>query len=316
MRKEFSVIGAFSTAISFVAAVVLCLEISQTKRTASWQTTDLVLWSLEVAIFGIAVLLWRRRASLGGWIIGVVALLLVRVALSATCAFTASRLHPGLTYADALERITACEPRLAAALFATMIFYPLRALLPVSLFVRGRKETPRTEIEARGDASLWIVRGDEKLQVTLAGANGKRAATSEPAPEVVTIVSPDQFAGAVQVPLGAILPRIPEDYLTARAAQCDPSHPVSIPLSLIVPQLKEAQVFVRLEEIQGLLPPGALKSPEPNGYEGEPLLVALPLEEVVPLLPLETLELPTPSLPAWAELPDPEGVVFATALMR
>jgi len=32
----------------------------------------------------------------------------------------------------------------------------------------------------------------------------------------------------------------------------------------------------------------------------------------VPALPAEVLELPPPSPPAWAELPDPESVVFAT----
>lgn len=310
MRKEFSVIGAFSMAISFVAAVVLCLEISQTKRPPTWQATDLVLWSVEIALFGTAVLMWRRRASLGGWIVGIIALALVRLALTAACALAASKLQVGLTYEAAMRQVSACEPRLAASLFSLMVFYPLRVLLPANLFGGRRQEARKSGIEAQGDAALWIVRGEEKLQVTLEGGNGKRAV--EPTPSITTIVAPEQMAGEIQLPLRVILPRLPQDCLTARVAQLDPAQLVSIPLSMIVPQLREAQIFISLEEMQGLLPPNLLKLKDLSSLDGEPLMISLGLEEVVPALPSEVLELPPPSLPAWAELPDPAGVVFAT----
>ena len=67
-----------------------------------------------------------------------------------------------------------------------------------------------------------------------------------------------------------------------------------------------------MSDLRPLLPPGVLSESETHGSEGEPTLVCLALEEVVSHLPAEALELPPPSPPAWADLPDPEPVVFAT----
>ena len=312
MRKELSVIGAFSTVISFVASVVLCMQVAQAKPLSNWHPTNLLTWSIEIVVFGLAILVWRRRASLGGWAVGIAALVLVRLALSAACARAAAQLHPSMTFHQALGQVSACEPRIAAVLFSLMVFYPLRVLLPARLFGRRKAAERTSRIESQGDASLWIVRGEERLQVQLAGQNGKKEVALQSPAGVVTIASPNQIAGTIELPLRTLLPRIPQDYVAPRATQYSPSHPVSIPLSLIVPQLKEGQIFVRLEEMRDLLPPGLLVAPESTGLEGDPLLVSLALEDVVPALPLEVLELPPPSPPAWAELPDPETVVFAT----
>jgi len=317
IRREFSAIGAFSAAISFVAAMVLCTELAQTKTVSGWQPTGMVLGTLELAWFGLAVLIWHKRASLGGWIVGLGALAAVRMVLSATCAMTLVKLHLDPAFPHAWQQVSACEPRLAAAAFSLMICYPLRALLPAGRAGEARGDAEGgAELAAQGDASLWIVRGDERVQVLLSGAAGGPGVGAkgrgEASAGVVTIASPDRISGSITLPLRAVLPRIPQDDLSPRAAEYSLDHPVSIPLSLIVPQLKEAQIFVRLEEMRRLLPPGVLIASADGGLEGEPLLVSLALEDVVPALPAEVLELPPPSPPVWAELPDPESVVFAT----
>ena len=317
MGREFSAIGAFSAAISFVAAVGLCTELAQTKALSVWQPTGLVLGTLELAWFGVAALICLKRASLGGWIVGLGALAAVRMVLSATCAMTLVKLHLDPAFPHAWQQVSACEPRLAAAAFSLMICYPLRALLPAGRAGEARSDAEGgAELAAQGDAALWIVRGDERVQVLLSGAAGEQGpgvkGQGKALAGVVTIASPDRISGSITLPLRAVLPRIPQDDLSPRAAEYAPDHPVSIPLSLILPQLKEAQVFVRLEEMRGLLPSGLLIASAYGGLEGEPLLVSLALEDVVPALPAEVLELPPPSPPAWAELPDPESVVFAT----
>jgi hypothetical protein len=87
---------------------------------------------------------------------------------------------------------------------------------------------------------------------------------------------------------------------------------VALPLALIGPQLKEGLLLLRLADLRVALPPGVLtEAPDLEAVGGEPVLVSLPLEEVVPVLPPEALELPSPSPPAWAGFPDPESVVFA-----
>jgi hypothetical protein len=315
MRREFSAIGALAAAISFLAAAVLCTELSQTRIFSGWQPTAPAQWTLELALFGVAVLVWRGDVSLGGWMVGIVALAAARAALSATCAVALTELHPGFSFGRALQQASGCEPRLAAAVFSVLVCYPLRGLLPAGK--REGRRSPaegREKEEARGDASLWIVRGEEKLQVLLSPA-GERASAGgrrEAPTAVVTIASPEQIPGSITLPLSSVLPRIPQDDVSRLASEYPPDHPVSIPLFLIVPQLKEAQIFVRLEEMQRLLPSGVLVTQPDGGPQGEPLLVSLALADVVPALPAEVLELPPPSPPAWADLPDPESVVFAT----
>lgn len=311
MRKGFSAIGAVSVVISFMAAVVLCMQSAQIKTLSDWQPPGFILWPAEIALFGTAVLIWRRSASLAGWVIGVIALALLRVALSMTCAFALVKTRPSLGFSLALDQMTACEPRFAAALFSLMIFYPIRVLLPPLLSRRGKAVPPASGIETHGSASLWLVRGDEKLQVTLANGNGKKDGPAKTKQDVVTFTGPPQIDGVIKLPLRAILPRIPQDCLVGGEARYDPARLVPIPLSLIVPQLKEAQILIPLEAMCSLLPSNLLTIPEDTGLDGEPLFVSLALEDVIPELPGEVLELPAPSLPAWAELPDPENVVFA-----
>ena len=55
MRREFTVISGLSMAISFAAAVVLSLHISQLPGQTNWGLPPFTLWALEVAIFGTAI---------------------------------------------------------------------------------------------------------------------------------------------------------------------------------------------------------------------------------------------------------------------
>jgi hypothetical protein len=311
MRKGISTISVFSMAITFVAAVVLCMQVAQAKQHLPWNPSELTVWGIEIGLFGLVVFAWRRTTALSGWAVGIAALLAVRLALTAACAYGLGGLRGGPAYAHGMALMSQFVPRLTAALFSLIVFYPMRALLPERLGV-GRKpqaasRKPVTNGMVAGDTSVWMMTGEGQ----------SRSARPQPeenaAPSIVTIATPDQYRGTVAVPLRVLLAHVPADCLNTKGvAQQGDSLPISVPLSLIVPQLREAQLVLSLEELRKLLPAGLLTKPEAIGLEGEPTLVFLAVEEVVPLLPSDVWELPPPSPPAWAELPDPEDVVFAT----
>ena len=110
-----------------------------------------------------------------------------------------------------------------------------------------------------------------------------------------------------------MLSQVPQDLLTEGRVQDDDSRTVSIPLEVILPQLKEARILISLSSLQEWLPAGTLQTAVEAGKDAEAALVQLPLEMIIPQLPPEALALPPPSLPAWAETAvETDSVSFAT----
>ena len=88
MRNDLTSISVFSMAISFVAAIVVCMQVGQTEALPGWKMPEAIVWSLEVAIFGVAVLAWQPQISLLGWVIGIGALSVLRSAVGLAAAVT------------------------------------------------------------------------------------------------------------------------------------------------------------------------------------------------------------------------------------
>lgn len=86
MRRDFTAISGFSMAISYVAAVVLCLQITQMKAATEWQISGITVWAVSLAIFGTAIYAWRPGISLSGWILGLLVLTLVSLSLTTSTA--------------------------------------------------------------------------------------------------------------------------------------------------------------------------------------------------------------------------------------
>jgi hypothetical protein len=312
MRRDFTAISGFSMAISFVAAVVLCLQITQIKAAPEWQISGATVRVVELAIFGTAVYAWRPKISLSGWILGI--LLLTFVSMSLTmCAALALTVIQGLgDFMTAMSRTSALVVRVCAAFFSLMVFYPVRMLLPIRRERKpDRKRFARSAAAfaaaAEGDPALVLVGGQDAIPVW--ETRNRPATFARDESDMAPALDVD---GAIDLPLHALLAQIPRDMWGESANGYAPTHPVPVPLEVIAPQLKEARVVLRLGDLYELLPPGAMRDislVDPGREDG---LVLLPLELIVPQLPAEVLELPPPSPPAWANVDENESVLFAT----
>ena len=318
MRRELTVISGFSMAISFAAAVVLSVQICQLPGLTNWELPSFTQWALEVAIFGTAVYIWRPTASLGGWSLGIFALVTLRLLLTTSVALVLTVMQGPTYFAPALAKAYLLAPRLCAAAFSLMVFYPLRALLPT----RAAEAVPDTSrfanseavdvAEARdgGGAPSVVVLSDHE-KVPFWQADDSPAASARRHSDPVLGEATD---GQVNLPLPLLLSLLPAELAGNKPVRDPDSVEVAIPLASIVPQLKEARILVSFAQLHEWLPAGAMRKPagSDSDAEDEFNMVILPLAWVVPRLPAEVLELPPPSPPAWAEVEEEEPVVFAT----
>jgi len=315
MRKEFTAISAFSTLIAFTAGAVLCMQISNMKLTVGWGISAPMLWALEAAIFGGAVYVWRRGVSFFGWLLGIAALLVVRVAVTSSAGLGLALMRESANVGAMIQETTAVVPRLCAAVFALMVCYPLRVMLPlrqVKSDERRRRfadDAGRSARNEEGNRGLLIVTVKDRA----AGAAEARAKGEVRTPAFGT-TSSLMIEGEIELPLSTVLALLPDDLVTDRALALTDSQTVTIPLSVIHPQLKEAQVVFSVADLRAWLSPlvrKAIVPPSDSDIETENGLVSLPLELIVPQLLPEALQLPPPAPPAWAELQESERVVFA-----
>jgi hypothetical protein len=318
MRREFSTISAFSMMMFFMAATVVCLQIAHTNPPwANWRLAPGVIWALEIAIFGTCVHLWRRRISFGPWVLAIGALVLVRIAITHASALGYPLIQAAASYEAGLREMSQALPRACAALFSLIVLSPLRAFLPATLLpARSRSRSapggatfafPDMPTDGASDPALWFVRGEEKIPVWLDARHqsGVDGVVSAGAPVA-------QINGYLELTLREVLAQIPQEFIAKKAARYEGTEPVTLPLAVIVPQLREARIVVRLNELCDRLPHDVVNLPDLwAGPEEEVPLVLLPLEMVVPKLPEGVLELPPPSPPSWAKLAYTDKVVFA-----
>jgi hypothetical protein len=311
MRRDFTAISGFSMAISFVAAVVLCLQIAQMKSAPEWQIAGATVWIVQLAIFGTAVYAWRSGISFSGWILGILVLIFVSLSLTTTTALTLAFIQGTDDFSSAFNRTGSMGPRVCAAIFALMVFYPLRVLLPIRKArpVRKRFKPGETEVETQkdGDPALLLVGGDQTIPVWDARNRGGGGGGAP-----LTSVSSLALDGTIDLPLSAVMAQVPRELWGDAVDEYSPSHPVSIPIEVVGPQLKEARIVVRWPDLCEWLPPGAGRVDVELGHGEQEELVLLPLEFVVPQLPHEVFELPEATLPAWAEGDEDGSVLFAT----
>ncbi len=318
MRKEFTAISAFSTLIAFTAGAVLCMQIANLKLTVDWAISPPVLWAFEAAIFGLCVYLWRHGVSFIGWLLGIAGIFVVRIAVTSSAGLGLALMRENPNMESMLQETTSIVPRLCAALFALMVCYPLRVMLPVrQLELGGQRRQFGDSAAARlargeeGDRGLLIVTVKDRAA---GGAGESRAKSEVRAPHLGMTSSAMMMEGDIALPLSTILSLLPDHLVTNQALAFSDSQAVTIPLSIIHTQLKEAQIVFSVADLRTWLPPlvkKAIVQPSESDIEMENGLVSLPLELIVSQLPPDALQLPAPSPPSWAELQESERVVFA-----
>jgi hypothetical protein len=317
MRNGFTAVSAMSVLIAFTAGIVLCLQISQAKTTTGYEIAGPVLWVVEVALFGTALLAWRPGVSFPGWVLGIAGLAMVRVALVSGAGFVLAIEQEAANMAPALQQTSAFLPRMCATGFTLMVCYPLRAFLPVRGAELRRRGAPASV------AGRWGPAAEEGDRGLLIVTMKDRAAAPAEAPKSETRIHPHAgilpnlplIEGEVALPLSTVLALLPENLVTDRALALGDAESMTIPYEVVLPQLREAQVVFSVAELRAWIPPAvrkALLQPADSDIETENGLVSLPLELIVPQLPPEALALPPPSPPAWARVEAQERVVFAT----
>jgi hypothetical protein len=317
MRKQFTAISAFSSVLAFTAGAVLCMQISQMEAQPGADISAAVLWAVEAAFFGTAVYVWQSQVTVPGWIAGITGLMLVRMALVSIAGLMLVVMRETANVAACLEETSQLLPRICAAIFALMVCYPLRVFLPMRAMEvrrRGRGFADSAAVKSataetdEGDAGLLIVTVKDRA------ASQREQPLPESAEPMPDLMAGPVIEGDVEMPLSSVLALFPEDILTDKALALGDTGTLTIPLDVIHPQLKEAQVVFTVAELRSWLPPAirkALVHSNDSDLEVENTLVLLPLGLIVPQLPPGTLELPSPSPPPWAET-EAESVVFAT----
>jgi len=317
MRKEFTAISAFSTVIAFTAGSVLTMQISQLGLESGMTVSEPVLWAVEAAIFGTAVYAWSRRVSIPGWLIGIAGLMGVRLAVVSASALVLALIRETADLGTCLTQTSELIPRICAVAFALMVGYPLRQLLPTRPLEVRRKGRGYAESAAvksatgagEGENGLLIVTVKER------GSQGKAEPLPVPPPARAGGLSAPPMAGDLVLPLATVLALFPEDLVTDKALALADTESTSVPLDMVYPQLREAQVVFSVADVREFLPIAVRKSlvqTSESDLELENTLISLPLELIVPQLPEGALELPAPSPPKWAEAETTESVVFAT----
>ena len=315
MRREFTAISAFSMVIALMAGVVLCMQIAHMKLTPGWEISPLAVWALEAVIFGTAVCAWRPGISLAGWVVGIVGLVLARLALSALAGLALGVMRGEVGEAAALQETSALAPRMCAVIFALMVCYPLRVFLPLRPVRASRGERrfadspvaqPGVDASRRPDSEMVILAG--RMQGREPGSEEARGAgrmTDVPRPRV-------ELDGTVELRVRAVMNQMPQELLKEKARGIDDSQMMSIPLEAILPQLREGRIVFSPAQIREWLPAGARRAVvEVEERDQEAVSVTLPLELSVPQLPPEALALPAPSPPEWAKEDESDRVVFA-----
>ena len=314
MRTEFTAISAFSMVIAFIAGLVLCMQLANMQTAPTLGLSQPTLWGLEAVIFGSAIYAWRRRISFSGWIAAVVGLAAVRLILTAGAGLGLAAMHGEGDVPTVIQQMSKLPPRMCAVLFSLMVWYPLRIFLPLRP-VQARQPRRFADSPAVKSAAGIVVGGDSEL-VIWAGSEQAGSSKDSGGPAAISMLETSRphagLEGSVELPIRAMLAQMPQDLLTAKAQEIDDRQVVSIPLDVILPQLKEAQVVVSLAQIRQWLPDRVKKAlAEQDDAIENSESVPLPLELIVPGLPAETLALPEPSPPAWAEIDQSERVVFA-----
>jgi hypothetical protein len=288
MRSGFSATSAFGALLVAAGAVLLCTRLAQVQSPnipLPWWAT----LALELGIYAALLALFDVPKSAAAYPVGVVVVACVRWGIVLASAAILSGRGEGSLGEQAMAIDRSVIARLAAMVFAIIVLLPLRDVLQAH---PQAAEPAAAEKEAASEEGAVLLFGARESGLYAAGSEGEDdAGPGEPGGEPSIPEEAAQIEGSISLPAEVALKNVPPERIKG---EVDPGLQVEVPLSVIVPQLKEARIAVKPDLLSAQLPPGTL--------DGDGSAVELPLDKVVMSLPAEVLERPKAAPPAWAQV--------------
>jgi hypothetical protein len=295
MRKQISGTSVATALLLVATAVLLCTKLDSLNA-AGIRLPPLAALPLEGAFYAGLLYIWSGRLSLRAELLGLPALFAVRMSISAAAGsvvrlMSSAHAHP---LAAALSPVWVVWA--TAAGFAVAAIYLVRdPLLPSGAGDAGRAGRtgsppppgkllfepgpPVSAALAEAVSASATPRGQEDDASLFRVLDPRPTARQEAqaAPFV-------QIEGWVTIPTSVLLEQLPAGTKSVQDS-------VDIPLTLIMPQLREGQIRIPASHLEGVM--------VPRSATDEEATVELSLEMVVPQLPEESLELPECKAPSW-----------------
>lgn len=287
MRRGFSPTSAFGALLVAAGAVLLCTRLAQAQSPHMPISSFLAL-ALELGIYAALLALFDVPKTVVAYPIGAAVLAAVRWGIVLASAAIITGRSGGDVWQEAASIDRLLIPRIASMVFAVIILFPLRDVLQVQSGITEPAAPAEEKATSGSDAMLLFGAGNSG-----AGSSGAVGDEESETAEASAMAAEEaaQIEGSIVMPAQAALKNVPQDRVNG---QVDPGLEIDVPLSIIVPQLKEARIMMNVDDLSALLPVGTLDA------EGPP--VELPLDEVVVRLPAEVLERPKATSPAWAHV--------------
>ncbi|UCH36607.1 MAG: hypothetical protein JSV65_09710 [Armatimonadota bacterium] len=298
MKREISGTSVATAVLLLAAAVLLCTRLESLDAPAI-KLPVLAALLTEGAVYAGIIYVWSGRFSLRAELVCLPTLLLLRIAVSAAAAVgaelaAARRPHIGWDFLS-----PGWESWMTAAAFAVIAVYLVRgALMPPERAPAERRAhkvstAQPTAAKVAFDSPPAQAGAGASADAEDAGRNGATDASlfqvldpRDSAQSQMSSAPPmPQVEGWVTVPASLIAEQLPPD------AQLEVDE-VTIPLSRIMPRLREGEVRIPLVELDDVVS-------RPAGAADDAASIELPLPAIVPLIPDEAFDLPQPKPPSW-----------------
>jgi hypothetical protein len=318
MRKDIGTTSLLAILVLLAAGILLSVQ-AQRAGEAPWHIAAWLLWTLELALYAVALFVWQPNLAWHGLALGLIAMLALRH-LTASGAAVAGSLMPGApTLRIALvHSFDDFYPRIISIGFSLLMMYPLRLLLPARASASAVvppapswadwQPTATTAAPTKDEAELTRTLGRLGTIVLMGGqspTSGELALEVMKHGPITSVAAARHYEGSVTVTLAEVLDHLPIEAGADTVREKLAPLAVKLPLDLIVPQLKEGQVLLSPAQLATYLPEEAvtliagLRMPSPKEA-----MIALPLRAILPQLPPEVLALPVADPPPWATAVD------------
>jgi len=332
MQKQLSATGLVTLFILTGLGILLTVRLQLTLGYLNDANNPLIpsplLWVGEILAYITMLFVWIPRIAPLSIVSGMLGIFIMRLVIGSAAGVGYSFLSPGGDVElSIIHSLTDWLPRTSSIVFAILAFYPMRILLssrpsttkPTSQMQTPAVNTTGSEVSAKSKASqakpestfLFGVGG----AAASAGGNGSSGKSGAQHGSInddtPPLTLPEHLKDTyIEVPLAAISDQLPSGILKADIIETaqQTAMLVEVPLSTIAPQLKEAQVLVTAASLISFMPKSWLDATEIKGDEK----VVLPLEKIIPQIPVELFELPPTTPFSWAvDMDNEEQILFA-----